>query len=181
MPAYVTIPKAEAFGYQGAVYLGAAYNPFEVGADPNAADFRFPTWPCRRELALRQRAEPRPTALKEFDTLRRDIDETGALEGLDSFKAQALEMVTGDRVREAFDIEQGRPAGCATATAGTSTARAPCSPGGWSRRARCVTINTGYWDHHNDIEKGSSSTCRRSTRRSPRWSKTSTPAGCSTT
>jgi hypothetical protein len=32
MAAYVTIPKSEAFGYQGAVYLGKAYNPFEVGA-----------------------------------------------------------------------------------------------------------------------------------------------------
>ena len=31
MPPYVAIPRAEAFGYQGAVYLGAAYNPFEAG------------------------------------------------------------------------------------------------------------------------------------------------------
>src|SRR4051812_9103918 len=38
MPAYVTAPKSEAFGYQGSVSLGAAYQPFEVGADPNAAD-----------------------------------------------------------------------------------------------------------------------------------------------
>src|SRR6266404_1531724 len=29
MPPYVAIPKAEAFGYQGAVYLKATYNPFE--------------------------------------------------------------------------------------------------------------------------------------------------------
>ena len=40
MPPYVAIPKAEAFGYQGAVYLGKAYNPFEVGADPNAKDLK---------------------------------------------------------------------------------------------------------------------------------------------
>ena len=33
MPPYVTIPKAEAFGYQGSVYLGAAYNPFELNTD----------------------------------------------------------------------------------------------------------------------------------------------------
>ena len=42
MPPYVTIPKSEAFGYQGAVYLGKAFNPFEVGADPNAAEFKVP-------------------------------------------------------------------------------------------------------------------------------------------
>ena len=28
MPAYVTIPKSEAFGYQGSVYLGKSYNRF---------------------------------------------------------------------------------------------------------------------------------------------------------
>ena len=42
LPAYVTVPKSEAFGYQGSVYLGKAYNPFEVGGDPNAKDFEVP-------------------------------------------------------------------------------------------------------------------------------------------
>ena len=42
MPAYVAVPKAEAFGYQRAHYLGKAFNPFEVGADPNAKDFKVP-------------------------------------------------------------------------------------------------------------------------------------------
>src|SRR5579862_752831 len=32
LPPYVTIPKAEAFGYQGAVYLGSGCNPFELNA-----------------------------------------------------------------------------------------------------------------------------------------------------
>ena len=51
----------------------------------------------------------RSAMLKQFDTLRRDIDASGVLEGLDTFKAQALEMVTGDRVREAFDIDREDP------------------------------------------------------------------------
>src|SRR5436305_9938578 len=73
MPPYVVIPQAEAFGYQGAVYLGAAYNPFEVGADPNARDFRVPNLALPKEMPLssiRTRAE----LLREFDTLRRDVD-----------------------------------------------------------------------------------------------------------
>src|SRR5436189_5962967 len=40
MPAYVTIPRLEAFGYQGAVYLGKAYNPLEGNGDPNAPGFK---------------------------------------------------------------------------------------------------------------------------------------------
>ena len=38
-----------------------------------------------------------------------DIDASGGLEGLSTFKAQALEMVSGDRVRDAFDINQEDP------------------------------------------------------------------------
>jgi hypothetical protein len=153
MPPYVAIPQAEAFGYQGAVYLGAAYNPFEVGANPNAPDFRVPNLALPRELPLasvRNRAE----LLREFDTLRRDVDQTGTLDGLNTFKAQALEMVTGERVRAAFDLsrEDARLRdryGRHLYGQGALLARRLVEAG-----STCVTINTGYWDHHNDIEKG---------------------------
>src|SRR5262249_9742727 len=151
MPPYVAIPKAEAFGYQGAVYLGAAYNPFEVGADPNSRDFRVPNLALPRELPLAS-IRSRARLLREFDTLRRDVDQTGTLEGLDSFKAQALEMVTGDRVRTAFDLsrEDARLRdryGRHLYGQGALLARRLVEAG-----STCVTINTGYWDHHNDIE-----------------------------
>jgi Protein of unknown function (DUF1501) len=153
MPPYVTIPKAEAFGYQGAVYLGAAYNPFEVGADPNARDFRVPNLALPRDLAL-QSVQTRTQLLREFDTLRRDVDRTGTLEGLNTFKAQALEMVTGDRVRNAFDLSKENPRlrdryGRHSYGQGALLARRLVEAG-----AACVTINTGYWDHHDNIEKG---------------------------
>jgi hypothetical protein len=153
MPPYVAIPRAEAFGYQGAVYLGAAYNPFEVGADPNARDFRVPNLALPRELPLAS-VRSRALLLREFDTLRRDVDQTGTLEGLNSFKVQALEMVTGDRVRAAFDLSRedvrlrdryGRHRYGQAALLARRLVEAGST---------CVTINTGYWDHHNDIEKG---------------------------
>ncbi|MBA4190343.1 MAG: DUF1501 domain-containing protein [Planctomycetaceae bacterium] len=153
MPPYVAVPKAEAFGYQGAVYLGAANNPFEVGADPNARDFRVPNLALPGNLPLRS-VQTRTQLLKEFDTLRRDVDQSGALEGLNSFKSQALEMVTGERVRNAFDIGKenhrlrdryGRHLYGQSALLARRLVEAGTS---------CVTINTGYWDHHDDIEKG---------------------------
>ena len=154
MPPYVAIPKAEAFGYQGAVYLGAAYNPFEVGADPNAADFRVPNLALPRRAAAATACRPRRSCCSEFDTLRRDVDQTGTLEGLNTFKAQALEMVTGDRVRDAFDLSQEDPRlrdryGRHLYGQSALLARRLVEAG-----STCVTINTGYWDHHNDIEKG---------------------------
>ncbi len=153
IPAYVTIPKSEAFGYQGAVYLGKAFNPFEVGGDPNAADFRLPNLSLPAGLT-EQTIDSRRALLKTFDTLRRDIDDSGVMEGLDTFKSQALEMVAGDQVRAAFDLNSedsdlrdtyGRHRYGQSAL----LARRLVEAG-----ARCVNINTGNWDHHNDIAKG---------------------------
>lgn len=153
MPPYVAIPKAEAFGYQGAVYLGAAFNPFELGADPNSKEFRIPNLALPKELPL-ESVQDRARLLREFDTMRRDIDRSGTLEALNGFKAQALEMVTGDRVREAFDLSREAPQvrdryGRHLYGQSALLARRLIAAG-----STCVTINTGYWDHHNDIEKG---------------------------
>jgi hypothetical protein len=135
------------------VYLGATYNPFEVGADPNARNFRVPNLSLPGSLPLHS-VKTRTQLLKEFDTLHREVDQSGALEGLNSFKAQALEMVTGERVRNAFDIGKestrlrdryGRHLYGQSALLARRLVEAGTS---------CVTINTGYWDHHDDIEKG---------------------------
>lgn len=153
MPAYVTIPKSEAFGYQGAVYLGKAFNPFEVGADPNAKDFKVPNLSLPGELSARS-VNSRRALLKTFDKLRRDIDDSGVLEGLDTFKTQALEMVSGDHMRAAFDLSSETAAlrdqyGRHRYGQSALLARRLVEAG-----ARCVNINTGNWDHHNDIANG---------------------------
>ncbi|WP_339912177.1 DUF1501 domain-containing protein [Symmachiella dynata] len=153
LPTYVTVPKSEAFGYQGAVYLGKAYNPFEVGANPNAKDFKVPNLALPDGLELKS-IESRKKLLSTFDTLRRDIDGSGVLEGLDTFKAQALDMVSGDRVRQAFDLAAESPElreryGRHQYGQSALLARRLVEAG-----SRCVTINTGYWDHHDNIEPG---------------------------
>ncbi len=153
MPAYLTMPKSEAFGYQGAVYLGKSFNPFEVGADPNATDFKVPNLSLPTGLTARS-VDARRSLLQTFDTLRRDLDDSGVMEGLDTFKKQALEMVAGDRMRAAFDLS-GEEASLREQYGrhryGQSAllARRLIEAG-----ARCVNINTGNWDHHNDIAKG---------------------------
>ena len=152
MPAYIAVPKAEAFGYQKSVYLGAAYDPFEVGADPNAKKFHVPNLGLPDGLELKS-VRSRRRLLAKFDTLRRDIDKTGVMAGLDAFKAQALEMVAGDAVRDAFEIDKeddklrdryGRHQYGQSAL----LARRLVEAG-----ARVVTVNTGYWDHHNEVHK----------------------------
>ena len=92
--------------------------------------------------------------LGAFDRIRRDAQKNDVMEGLDTFKSQALEMVTGDHVRQAFDLTQeddklrdryGRHQYGQSALLARRLVQAG---------TRVVTINTGYWDHHNDIEPG---------------------------
>ncbi|MGE3805975.1 MAG: DUF1501 domain-containing protein, partial [Gemmataceae bacterium] len=44
--------------------------------------------------------------LKAFDSMRRDIDQTGQLTALDEVHAKAFAMITSDEVRDAFDISR---------------------------------------------------------------------------
>ncbi|MEZ6061942.1 MAG: DUF1501 domain-containing protein [Planctomycetaceae bacterium] len=153
MPAYITMPKSEAFGYQGAVYLGKAFNPFEVIADPNDAEFQLPNLTLPAGLSVSS-VESRRFLLKQFDTLRRDIDDSGVMDGLDTFKTQALTMVADDQMRAAFDIGSEKSAlrdqyGRHRYGQSALLARRLIEAG-----ARCVNINTGNWDHHDNIAKG---------------------------
>jgi len=153
MPAYVAVPNAEAFGYQRAHYLGKAFNPFEAGANPNGKDFRVPNLSLPGDLTLKS-VNSRRKLLAKFDTIRRDIDKRGVMEGLDTFKVQALDMVAGDGVRDAFDISKEDPKlrdkyGRHQFGQSALLARRLIEAG-----SRCVTVNTGYWDHHANIESG---------------------------
>lgn len=150
IPAYVTMPKSEAFGYQKSVYLGATFDPFELGADPNAKDFQVPNLSLPKGLAA-ETVESRRKLLSTFDTLRRDIDKQGVMQGLDGFKSQAIEMVSGNRVRDAFDISREPDAlrdryGRHQYGQSAILARRLIEAG-----STCVTVNTGYWDHHDNI------------------------------
>ena len=153
IPAYVAVPQAAAFGYQRAHYLGKAFNPFEVGANPNGKDFLVPNLSLPGDLTLNS-VHSRRILLAKFDTIRRDIDKRGVMEGLDTFKAQALDMVTGDGIRDAFDISQEDPKlrdkyGRHSQGQSALLARRLIEAG-----SRCVTINTSDWDHHSNIEQG---------------------------
>lgn len=78
-------------------YLGMAHRPFT------------PTGPGRANLGLAkditlERLADRRALLGSFDTLRRDLDARGSLAGMDAHTARALEMITSDRARNAFDL-----------------------------------------------------------------------------
>jgi hypothetical protein len=101
IPPYVSLNNRA--DWERAYYLGVEHEPFRVG-DGN---FREPldNLGRRRDVSAR-RLEDRKGLLRAFDTLRRDLDGKGALEGLDAFQARALQMVTTGKVRDAFDLDR---------------------------------------------------------------------------
>jgi hypothetical protein len=103
IPAYVTLPRNHSFSK--AAYLGASFNPFTPDNDPNSDGFQV------RNLRLpgrvdEKRLHRRHDLLASLDDMRRDVDTQGSIAGLDTFYTDALELVTSDKARQAFDIKQ---------------------------------------------------------------------------
>ncbi len=106
MPAYVNLPNS--LGLGKAAYLGAEFNPFSPDSDPNGDGFnvRNLTLPGRVD---RSRMTKRHGLLSQLDTVRRDIDSKGDIEGLDKFYVDAVEMITSEKARRAFQIQAEDP------------------------------------------------------------------------
>jgi hypothetical protein len=164
LPAYVGLPSAQSVylfpGYQGAAYLGQAYNPFDVdrqqrylAANSNVAIGR-PR--CLDSLTQTQpgRAESRTDLLRTLDTFRRDLDQTGTAAEMDRYQQQALDMILGSRAREAFDLEREPPRlrdryGRGPWGQYTLMARRLVEAG-----VTFVTVDMPHWDDHSNIREG---------------------------
>ncbi len=97
LPPYVYIGDANHVGHPG--FLGKAHEAYIPG--PRAANLGR-----SKEITLDQLGD-RKTLLRAFDDARRDIDDPrGSRQGMDAFTAQALEMMTTDAARDAFDISK---------------------------------------------------------------------------
>jgi uncharacterized protein (DUF1501 family) len=165
LPAYVGLPSAETVylfpGYMGAAYLGGAYNPFDVDRDNkylgshDTRRVRSPKW-LSNLAGTKEAVENtagKTSLLKQFDTLRRDIDQSGIMSTMDKFQQQALDLVLGSEARVAFDIDREDP---------KSADRYGQSPWGrYTLMARrlveagvtFVTVDMPHWDDHSSIEK----------------------------
>jgi len=82
-------------------FLGAAYTPFK------------PDGPGMKNMTLNgitmERLSDRRQLLKHIDSMRRDIDITGAMEGMDVFGQRALDVLTSSRLLDALDLSKEDP------------------------------------------------------------------------
>jgi uncharacterized protein (DUF1501 family) len=132
-------------------FLGKAHEPYQPGS-------RSTNLGLADGMTLGRLADRR-ALLRSFDGLRRELDDgRGSLAAVDAFQAQALEMVTSNRARDAFDLT--REPERVRARYGTGTeyllarrlveAGVPVvtlTPENRNVPAGC----NGQWDHHDHI------------------------------
>lgn len=139
----------------GPGFLGTALAPFK------------PMGESRGDMILNgidvSRFGDRRSLLASFDSLRRDIDATGVMNGLDAFNSQALDVLTSSRLADALDLSREDPR--VVARYGTGDPKihmdgngAPRVPQSllMARRlveagARVVTLNYSKWDWHGGL------------------------------
>lgn len=132
-------------------FLGPTYGPFKPDG-PGMDNMKL------GDVSL-QRLQDRRQLLTSIDNLRRDIDKTGAMEGMDSFGQRALDVLTSSKLVDALDLSKedpkiverygdGKPYkyqydGAPTCNDHLLIARRLVEAG-----ARCVSLSFGRWDSH---------------------------------
>ena len=120
-------------------YLGVGHRPFT------------PSGPGVENLRLASginvaRMDDRKGLLGQFDTVRREIDASGTMKGMDSFAGRAFDMIASGTVRRALDLKNEDPK-THDRYKGIEqflTARRLVEAG-----VGCVTLSYGGWDTHS--------------------------------
>jgi hypothetical protein len=123
-------------------FLGVAHRPFTTDGT------------VRQNLRLAggvdaTRVRERQGLLAGFDSVRRDIDASGTMHGLDRFQERAVDMVFSGKVRNALDLSREEPRSRerykGNEVSHFLTARRLVEAG-----VGCVTLNYGGWDTHSE-------------------------------
>ena len=108
MPGHVIIPNVTNNGPSKspgllAGYLGANYDPFVLGADPSAADFRVEAAGLPGDVSL-NRFDGRQDLLGRLDAAQSSLEKSGQIETLGTFQRRAIDLLTSPRTKAAFDL-----------------------------------------------------------------------------
>jgi len=88
----------------GAAYLGPSTTPFTVVGDPNAPKFEVKN--LAMNAALAGQLDDRERLLHGFDDLRRAADRNGVMAAMDEYSRKALQLMTSEKARTAFDLSR---------------------------------------------------------------------------
>jgi len=132
-------------------------------------------WPTASTIEVR--INNRRELLEGFDDLRRDIDATGTMAGMDTFQQRAFDMIASGGVRTALDLSRETQA-TRQRYQGVDqflTARRLVEAG-----VGCVTLSVGGWDTHGQNSRRCVASFRWSIAASAISCRISTIAVCST-
>jgi len=160
MPPYVCIPEdyRNYMGfYESAAFLDAQHNALNGGGDPSLGNFRPPDFALPDGIDL-DRLESRSHLLRQLDAVQRSLDNNSQVRDLDDINQQALQLICGNKARDAFDISQEPDAmkekyGRHAWGKSTLLARRLVEAG-----VSFVTVNffekdVDWWDDHYTLEK----------------------------
>jgi hypothetical protein len=136
VPAFVSL-RGMTRGTEPA-YLGLAHRPFS----PNGQGLRN----LRLNSGItEERLEDRRQLLESFDTIRRDLDASGTMDGLDAYNRRAFEMILSGAVHKALDLRREDPKTLERYKGVEQflTARRLIEAG-----VGCITLAIGSWDTH---------------------------------
>jgi Protein of unknown function (DUF1501) len=152
LPPYVCVPT-QPNEYAGTGFLGSAYGPFSLGADPANSAFKVRDLNLAHDVdenRFSERREMRAIVDSHFSAL----EKSDALDGMDAFYQRAYALMSSNQARAAFDLklepdklrdDYGR--------------NAPGQRMLLARRlveagVRFVSLTYGGWDHHDNIRAG---------------------------
>jgi len=152
LPPYVCVPNVpNEFANSG--YLSSAFGPFGLGADPAQKGFRV------RDLNLPKgvddkRFDRRKSMLNAVDGHFRSLENSDALDSMDSFYQHAYKLISSQKAREAFDLSKEPDKlkemyGKTQAGQRMLLARRLAEAG-----VRFISLTAGGWDHHDNIKNG---------------------------
>jgi hypothetical protein len=127
-------------------FLGTAHEPFQ------------PSGKGKADMVLNgvtlERLSDRKALLSSLDRFRRDVDSSGAMQGMDAFDRQAMDVLTSSKLVQALDVKNenpkvleryGKQKGDSKSLEQFLVARRLVEAG-----ARCVTLAFGGWDTHSN-------------------------------
>ena len=132
-------------------FLGSSFSPFKPDG-PGMQNMKL------NDISL-ERLQDRRSLLSGLDRMRRDIDASGTMEGMDAFEQKAFDVLTSSKLLDALDLSKedpkivarygdGKPYkyqydGAPTCNDHLLVARRLVEAG-----ARCVSLSFGRWDSH---------------------------------
>ena len=153
LPSFVGLePRMQHHPYNAATagFLGVGHNSFRPEAEGKA------------DMVLNgitvDRLSDRKTLLTSFDQVRRDVDTSGLMSGVDAFQQQALGVLTSSQLLRALDVSKEDPKLRERYGKGDAKVHGDAAPMIneqflVARRlveagARVVTVAYGFWDYH---------------------------------